>query len=76
LTSLMPDTRQPSARLLGRAGPDLTCEQCFDHLDLYVELQVASEDAEDRIAGMNAHLTGCPACAEEAESLLALVSAE
>jgi hypothetical protein len=63
-------------RLLGPAGPELTCEECFEQLDRYVELELASAAPDERIPGMRAHLIGCPACAEDHESLLALVSQE
>ena len=55
--------------LLGPAEAELTCEQCFDMLDTYVELELAGESADARVPGMRAHLHGCPACAEEHESL-------
>jgi hypothetical protein len=58
--------------LLGPAGPELTCEQCFEELDRYVELELAGADADRAVPGMRAHLTGCPACREEHESLVAL----
>ena len=59
--------------LLGPAGPELSCEACFDQLDRYVELEVAGEDADAAVPGMRAHLEGCPACSEDHASLLALV---
>jgi hypothetical protein len=62
-------------RLLGPGEPEVTCEQCFDLLDEYVELELRDEDADARIPGMRAHLSGCPACHEDHESLLAFVSA-
>ena len=34
------------ARVLGPAGPELTCEECFEHLDHHVELVLAGADAE------------------------------
>ncbi len=55
--------------LLGPRGPELSCEACFEHLDEYVELELAGEDADGRIPGMRAHLEGCPACREDHESL-------
>ena len=58
------------ALLVGAAEPELSCEQCFDQLDRYVELELAGVDAEARVPGMRAHLHGCPACAEDHESLL------
>jgi hypothetical protein len=63
-------------RLLGPDAPELTCEQCFDELDRYVELVVAGEPADERIPGMRAHLQGCPACAEDFHSLRDLVDGE
>jgi hypothetical protein len=60
--------------LLGPDGPEVTCEECFDRLDEYVELELAGLDAERRIPGMRAHFEGCPACREDHDSLLALVT--
>jgi hypothetical protein len=60
-------------RLLGPDGPELSCEQCFEELDRYVELELAGADADAAIPGMRAHLEGCSACAEDHESLRALV---
>ena len=62
------------AALLGPVGPELTCEQCFELLDVYVEHELAGENADRLVEGMRAHLTGCPACAEEHASLLELVA--
>jgi hypothetical protein len=59
------------SRLLGPSGPELTCEECFEELDRYVDLQLDGADADARIPGMRAHLQGCPACAEDHESLAA-----
>jgi len=68
------DQHAPIERLLGPTGPELGCEECFELLDEYVELEVAGADADARIPGMSAHLTGCPACSEEHDSLRALVT--
>ena len=56
--------------LLGPAEPELTCEQCFEHLDRYVDIALAGADPDASVPGMRAHLTGCPACHEDFESLL------
>jgi hypothetical protein len=61
------------ARLVGPAGPELTCEQCFEQLDRYVELELARAQADEQVPGMRAHLEGCPACGEDHESLLTFV---
>ena len=63
-------------RLLGPEGPEVTCEECFEHIDRYAELQLQGADAEAAVPGMAAHLEGCPACHEDFESLLALLREE
>ena len=60
-------------RLLGPTGPELSCEECFEHLDRYVELELSGQDADIAIPRMHAHLQGCPACGEDHDSLHALV---
>ena len=67
--------RELIGRLLGPEGPELTCEQCFDLLDRYVDLEVSGAAADEQVPGMRAHLEGCPACDEDHASLLAFVSA-
>jgi hypothetical protein len=64
------------ARVVGPAGPELTCEECFGALDRYAELELAGSDADAAVPGMRAHLEGCPACHEDHESLLALIRSE
>lgn len=80
----------PLNRLLGPAAPEVGCDECFEYLDAYVERSLGrgtfaqcrtcvSPDGcagAERCLGMAAHLGGCPACAEEYESLRALVADE
>ena len=61
-------------RLLGPAEPEVGCDTCFEELDRYVELELAGDEVDAAIPGLRAHLEGCPACREEHDSLLALVS--
>jgi hypothetical protein len=72
------DLEQTLSRLLGpaEAEAEVDCDTCFAELDRYVELEVAGADADAAIPGLRPHLAGCPACAEEHESLRALISAE
>jgi hypothetical protein len=71
------DRRKVLSRLVGPAGPQLTCEQCFDQLDRYVELELElGADADTAVPGMRAHLEGCPACAEDRDSLRELLLSE
>jgi hypothetical protein len=71
-----PERKQALRRLLGPREPEIRCDECFEQLDRYVELEVAGEDAGRAIPGLRAHLAGCPACREEHESLRALVGGE
>ncbi len=62
--------------LLGPEGPELTCEECFEQLDRYVELELAGADADEAVPGMRAHLVGCPACHEDHVSLRTYVESD
>jgi hypothetical protein len=66
------------AALLGPGEPELTCEACFETLHRYVELELelTRADADRAVPGMHAHLSGCPACRDDHESLRAFVAAD
>ena len=68
-----PDLTHALLALLGPGRPEIGCEECFEKLDRYVDLDLAGRDAEAAVPGMRAHLVGCPACREEHASLRALV---
>jgi hypothetical protein len=69
------DTRRTSLeRLLGPTAAEVGCEECFERLDEFVELELARLDAGAAVPGLRAHLEGCPACREEHDALLALVA--
>jgi hypothetical protein len=68
--------RELLSQLLGPSGPEVTCEECFELLDEYVELELAGEDADRRLPGLREHLRGCPACNEDHESLRDFVQLE
>jgi hypothetical protein len=69
------DPKNVLSRVLGPDGPEIGCDACFEELDRYVELEITGADADAAIPGLRAHLEGCPACREEHDSLLALISA-
>lgn len=60
--------------LIADTSPYLSCDDCFDRLDVYAERLLAGPGFAD--AAMQAHLAGCGACAEEAEALVALLRSE
>jgi hypothetical protein len=68
---MTPDPRREEllTRLLGPSAPEVTCEECFELLDQYVELELTGSDADHRLPGLREHLAGCPACREDHESL-------
>lgn len=55
-------------------NPWLSCDDCFEHVDDVVDVFVSGVLAIP--ADFRAHLTGCPACYEEAVHLVALVAEE
>ncbi len=59
--------------LLGPGAPEVSCDECFALLDRFVEAELRGGLADARFPGFRAHLAGCPACAEEHESLRALL---
>jgi hypothetical protein len=71
-----PELKQALGRLLGPGVPEIGCDECFDKLDEYVELEVAGRNTEVTLPGFKAHLDGCPACRDDYESLRALVGGD
>lgn len=67
------DRNRLLARLLGPAEPEVTCEECFEQLDRYVDLELAGADADSALPGLRPHLEGCPACREDHDSLRAFL---
>ncbi|MGH3008834.1 MAG: hypothetical protein ACRDLM_05435 [Gaiellaceae bacterium] len=63
-------------RLLGSGEPAVDCDDCFDQLDRYVEAELSHAPADELFPGLRAHLAGCRACAEEHDSLRALLETE
>ncbi|WP_043657883.1 hypothetical protein [Nocardia thailandica] len=55
------------AGLLADTSPYLSCDDCFDRLDAYVERRLADPGHDD--PALRVHLAGCGACAEEAAAL-------
>jgi hypothetical protein len=69
-----PEDDQVLRALLGPDGPELSCEECFEQLDRYVELELSGPNADEAVPGMRAHLEGCQACKEDHASLQAFLN--
>ena len=59
-------------RLTLDTDPWLSCDDCFRLVDEYVEALL--DGHRDAMPPMRVHLSGCPACAEEAATLLVLAA--
>lgn len=74
------DVRPPlseaqAGRFVVDTGPWMSCDECFDYLDEFVDLDDPTEDdLNGRVSAMVAHLAGCGACREEVESIRVLLS--
>ena len=65
------DLEQALGRLLGSAQAEVGCDECFEMLDRYVEVELAG--ADPGAPRFQAHLAGCQVCREDYESLHAFV---
>jgi hypothetical protein len=70
----MPDDAQRLVeQLVGPTDPEVGCDECFELLDAYVELELAGSDVGAEMPLMGAHLQGCSACRDDYDSLRALL---
>ncbi len=70
-------TPEVMRRLTADPHPWLSCDECFRLVDQFVDLLLDEGPlAAERMPAMRAHLSGCAACREEAQTLLALAAAD
>jgi len=67
-------TRKVLHNLTKNTQPWLSCDDCFALLDEYFDRRLSDPGFVD--VAMATHLDACPACAEEAASLQALLEAD
>ena len=65
-------TAEATARLLLDTSPYLSCDECFERIDRYVEQR--QRDMSHHDVAMETHLAGCGVCAEEARTLEELLN--
>jgi predicted anti-sigma-YlaC factor YlaD len=64
-------------RLVARTeGEELSCDECFELLPQYVDLEVAGEASNVRLPLFGHHLEQCAVCREEYETLRELARLE
>jgi hypothetical protein len=61
-------------RLLGHGPADLGCEECIRRLEVWAERVAAGHASHVAEPVVDAHIQGCPDCAEDATGLLSLLS--
>jgi hypothetical protein len=78
---IFPDHQEETARLEAQklkdlvrgiitARPDeLGCEECFEEVDRFVEMNLAGKDAAEAMPLVQDHLERCRECREEFEAL-------
>ncbi len=60
--------------LVVNTEPYLSCDDCFERMDQFVDSRVADPNHSD--VEMTTHLAGCGVCAEEASALEELVRSD
>lgn len=70
-------TDEQATQFVLDTNPWMSCDECFDYLDEFVELEdTAQADVADWVPAMRAHLIGCGVCREEVESMRVLLSSD
>lgn len=49
---------------------EITCQQCYDHLDNFAEMTLVGKNAADALPLVQDHLEHCGECRQEFEALL------
>ena len=87
MKKILPDHRQEANSLEAQplkrmvrgivtAHPDeIGCDECFEQLDQFVEMQLAGKDVAQAMPLVHDHLVRCRDCREEFEALLAALRA-
>lgn len=69
-----PLTAAQAESLTATSEPWLSCDDCFDRVDGYADALISGRGGLDE--PLRVHLAGCPACHEEAESLISLAATD
>ncbi|MBX6763581.1 MAG: hypothetical protein K6T51_03600 [Rubrobacteraceae bacterium] len=59
----------------GTSEEEIGCDECFEQLDRFVEMELAGLDAAEAMPLVKDHLERCGDCREEFEALLAALQA-
>ncbi|MDR8389715.1 hypothetical protein NC796_01115 [Aliifodinibius sp. S!AR15-10] len=68
---LSPELLKKLIQMIKMTRPDeIGCDECFDDLHAFAELELAGKSAEDAMPLVKDHLDRCGTCREEYEALL------
>jgi len=72
-----PTTIRKMLHMLAVTRPvEIGCDDCFEQLDLFVELEIAGKNAADTMPLVQEHRARCGDCREEFEALLAALKVQ
>jgi hypothetical protein len=55
---------------------DITCDECFEHIDEYVDMLRAGQDPSEVLPQVKGHLVQCRCCEMEFRALISILEAE
>jgi predicted anti-sigma-YlaC factor YlaD len=67
--------RDMICQALGTRSKEIDCDQCFDKIDRFAELELMGRNAAEALPTVEDHLQHCECCREEYKALLAALRA-
>lgn len=55
---------------------DITCDECYEHIDRYVDLVEAGAPLDEVLFTVQRHVENCPCCSHELEALQAILKGQ
>ena len=55
------------------AEEDISCDECYDHIDQYVDMLQAGQDPSTVLPEVKQHLAQCRCCEDEFHALIAIL---
>lgn len=55
---------------------EITCDECYDHIDQYVDMLREGQDPAAVLPQVKYHLSYCKCCVEEFEALITILEAQ
>jgi hypothetical protein len=62
--------------IFGVEEDEITCDECFEEVDRYVDMLRAGQDAASVLPHVKHHLDHCQCCHEELQALITILEAQ